>query len=216
MGFLKYFYAAGLAVIFLLQTAIISLNLVESGIRLPGGSSALGLFRRQEEEVQPVYTYRGHTCHVEPKTEPVPDPGIPHCEPTPTEHIRDAHQSKVQRVANFFCGHYFSENITTNQDPAIMPISATLYASNRDKEFWPVYNVYQWDYEFEQTHVRKRDDIYYVTIDWREGCSMEDLPPTTQTECQNRLYYSWSRCNNKGRGGMLEWGCLKYSIVTVY
>lgn len=66
--------------------------------------------------------------------------------------------------------------------------------------------------------IKPADDVYDFKVDWVEGCATDGrlyhVTPMEKKECTDLFKSIWKRCNNQGRGGMLELGCLTYSIVT--
>lgn len=68
---------------------------------------------------------------------------------------------------------------------------------------------------------------YQYNIWWKEGCTLADNGPTAvfaadplilgqdagPTMCQDTLWKNWKECNNGGRGGNVQIGCLIYEFM---
>ncbi|KAI3392032.1 hypothetical protein diail_6328 [Diaporthe ilicicola] len=57
---------------------------------------------------------------------------------------------------------------------------------------------------------------YNMKIEWKEGCvapgdgTMDVVNPGHGVSCRDILLMTWKNCNNGGRGGKLDYGCLTY------
>lgn len=137
-----------------------------------------------------------------PKIAPVNPPGELDCEPTPVEKPKDAHEGKLEMVAENFCNEYANFE---DQDPANLPIEKTLFALFD--------TVVEWSFGD-----RSEDDVYDMKIELVEGCNVDGplnvAKPVEGHACVDIFKSAWKQCNNQGRGGSLVAGCLRYSVAT--
>ena len=137
-----------------------------------------------------------------PTVSPVDPPSAPSCYPIPTGHLQDSHDYNVDTSAKNFCKKYASDTVTdstVNIDHTFSTDSEVQYAEGNDA----------------------KDDTYDFTILSVDGCDPGDggynlKQPVNDNSCKDILKNAWKNCNNKGRGGVITAGCLKYGIRTVY
>lgn len=63
--------------------------------------------------------------------------------------------------------------------------------------------------------------VWDIKVEDVEGCLTEEQhgerrymsQPTVKYSCVDVLYDLWRQCDNKGRGGSVEIGCLKYTMI---
>ena len=85
-----------------------------------------------------------------------------------------------------------------------------------DAEWWPASDNFSW-----------QSDIYEFRVEGVEGCELPApkkkgkkeqklnlMKPLKHKKCKNILADAWKHCDNAGRGGSLQAGCLRYSIHT--
>lgn len=201
-------FSSLLALVLILQTTIIYLKLAHSGVEvMPARYSEAGLVRRQDDTEVP--TYYGHLCTPTRTVDPIPAPGINHCEPNPDVKPMDAHEHRVLHVAEYFCSNDFDTILSTDQDGVSLPIQKNYLVTFIGDED----SVVEWTFPEHQ-----QSDVYDVMIDWREGCTRDPHErAVSDVVCTKNMVTAWKSCNNnQGRGGTLELGCLNYSIVTKY
>ena len=152
-----------------------------------------------------------------PKVEPVIPLGNLQCQPAPTWKYRDSHRLMVERVSREFCNVYCASD---DADPAILPIAKMF--TGRTPE-WGDTTIEDWSVGFlRNKKIKKRDDVYDFKVELIEGCTPEKTPsgglslrrPLEVDGCQEIMFSAWRQCDNKGRGGSLTAGCLKYTIAT--
>lgn len=148
----------------------------------------------------------------QPKVEPVNPPGNLQCEPPPDGKYRDAHRRIVEAISMEFCNIYCASD---NQDPANMPIvklfTATKWHFHLMVDDWSVGYL-------RHRKVHRADDVYDFTVELVKGCTPDGTfnlwKPVGNHRCADILLSAWDQCNNKGRGGSLVAGCIRYGIVT--
>lgn len=230
MGFLKPFFAASLAIVFLSQITTICAGRVQPRIEmmpakssnvgliprnhldnLPAGSSDIGLFPRQDQSDD--WRYFGHRCRIEGQIDPIPPPGQLTCEPPPHGKHNDAREHKLMQLADHFCENYFdTRNGTAVQDPVRLPLSKTFWLTTQSKDTWPQPDIFLWEKNMEP-----HNDVWSFTVDWVYGCSTDDLPPITLDDCATHFWEAWRACTgNKGAGGTLSIGCYRYTAQSVF
>lgn len=146
-------------------------------------------------------------------------PGLLHCEPSPTGEYYDSHRRRVKEASDFFCDHFANSE---ERDLTMAPIAREVYVKTHTIEYlnwdWPtVANDIE---EWYGSNV-KRADVYAFNVEVVEGCipkgeKVNLARPVKHHKCRYILYDAWKHCNNKGRGGSLQAGCLKYSIRTKF
>ena len=61
-------------------------------------------------------------------------------------------------------------------------------------------------------------DHWQVNVTDTETCNLGLVEerymerPTGQYDCKALMFATWRQCNNKGRGGSVEAGCMKFSM----
>ena len=136
------------------------------------------------------------------------------CEPSPEPNAKfyDSHEKKVKVAAWNFC--FYNARGINGQQIAIklsaLPITRTVVP----KRFLYAHNE-------EWAEGRKGEtDVYDLRVDWIEGCQpdsrtgLNPMQPLFDADCEKVIHEAWKQCNNKGRGGSLVAGCMRYSIKT--
>lgn len=148
----------------------------------------------------------------QPKVEPVNPPGNLQCQPSPTKKYRHSHELRLLAIAQEFCNIYGASD---NQDPDNLPVVK-------------VFSARMWDYGLvaddwsvgflANREIHKTDDVYNFKLELVEGCTpdgkLDIARPVPHHTCLDILHSAWRHCNNKGRGGSLVAGCIRYTIVT--
>ena len=132
------------------------------------------------------------------------------CQPTPSECAQkgeggceseyrfDTSKEQALLAAKTFC-----ENIALDHDGEAAPIGE-LFSWVKGTELVDNYAV--------------ANEVWAIGIEDDKGCTTgapERYPyrPTIDFDFFSILYGSWRQCNNMGRGGIVEAGCLRYTMV---
>ncbi|KAL8766194.1 MAG: hypothetical protein Q9209_006959 [Squamulea sp. 1 TL-2023] len=132
----------------------------------------------------------------EPTIAPVDPPSEPNCYLAPTGKYKDAQKSVVDFSAPDFC-YTYREQILHEGDAKV---------------------------EFKVDALGSGNFNGYVSVEWIAGCSHAEgyhigdpspLNPdwASAKACTDLLSANWYKCNNKGRGGCVNAGCLSYCLV---
>lgn len=184
--------------------------------------------------------------NISPATTPfVNPPGLLQCQPRPflEWRYRDAHRLRVKQASEFFCDHFTTWKV---EDYATFtPIVKTVRVSSHASELWsiPLPGVMDDAEEWPPTDNSSFEpDIYDFRIELVKGCKPPPAPSDKDNEKKNKkkqkeakemqllnlmkplkhknckiiLQHAWKHCNNAGRGGSLQAGCLRYSIHTKF
>lgn len=154
------------------------------------------------------------------------------CEPSPPpgEKYRDSRWRKMRMAADFFCRHFSSTTVTDYT--TLKPIANSVNVTGGPETFWGA-DLPQTVEELDDQEVKwnlRKAEVYTFRVELVEGCETPDRPeylnnenmavhlwwPLPGVSCVDVMSSAWKRCNNKGRGGSLQAGCLRYGIRTVY
>lgn len=146
------------------------------------------------------------------KVDPVRPFGNAQCEPRPSGRYKDSHGWAVQGVSREFCNAYCASE---DADPAILPIRKLFVGRSMRVGF----TIEDWGVGYlRHQQVHASDDVYVLTVEKVEGCTQEGKlnlrQPADNAKCMDLMHTAWRMCNNKGRGGSLVSGCIRYSIST--
>lgn len=165
-------------------------------------------------------------------TDPMDPPGAKICEPSPKEQYLDAHEWPLMTAAEYFCKEWASPKGEHNPD-TMLPIQRSVFNWNEDfgayemvrhheniewKDGYLIYKTPSLQYY----GTEKSDDIYNFTISRVLGCALRPGQRWNFTEplkgemCDQLLPRAWKECNNQGRGGSIQAGCLRYQTVTLF
>lgn len=136
-----------------------------------------------------------------------------YCWPPPTGKYKDSHRERVEAISMEFCNIYCA---SSDEDQANLPIRK-LFSAHK----WKFgLGIDDWSVGFlRNKKIHRANDVYDFKVELVEGCMPEGIlldlrRPVGDERCYDILVAAWSRCNNKGRGGSLQAGCLRYSIAT--
>ena len=126
-----------------------------------------------------------------PTVAPVDPPSQPSCVPTPTDHVKDAHEGEMQKVAKFFCDQYASN--TNAQAP--ISITQTVMAGERTEGRTSV------DIAFDYTPSEgNQDDVYDIKLTSVPNCTPKDgfnlATPVANNNCADILHTAWKNCES--------------------
>ena len=156
----------------------------------------------------------------------VDPPGILRCEPAPaaSEKYQDAHYRRVRESSGFFCEKFAS---STEQDYTMTPIVKSVNVTERGGgnilgipfpslvddveewgggEYWKHSDVFDFRLEI----VRDCKPFDWDPVHYSKTLNL--AKPVRHNRCKHILKSAWKQCNNRGRGGSLQAGCLRYSI----
>ena len=195
----------------------------EESIGTEGRSECISYYRCASKydktfHAETINDLRHEPLPVSPPTstvDPVNPPGNLQCNPRPTGHYRHSHQKRVKAVAMEFCNDYcLPENL---ENPSrLLPIYKMFTAKKTPD--WGM-AVDDWSVSYLRfKKITKRDDVYDLSVEMVQGCEQEGWVnlrfPSNVTTCRDILYSAWRQCDNKGRGGSLVAGCVRYGIST--
>ena len=150
------------------------------------------------------------------KIEPIDPPGNLHCHKAPGKDrpYRDSHRLLVEAMSMYFCDVYGAAD---DQDPRNLPILKMISPSMW--KYW--FSVNDWSTEhLSGGEPPISDDVYDFSIRLIDGCTpsgngrLNLAWPVRNHKCLDLLVSAWAQCDNKGRGGEIEAGCLRYGIST--
>ncbi|KAG6988919.1 hypothetical protein G7Y79_00068g096180 [Physcia stellaris] len=124
----------------------------------------------------------------------------PDCFPIPEGHIFDTHESAVKQATKYFAANYAQTIIAASDGP----VNVTQYLNHGLS-----------DNPFDNNDLG--DDQFLASILSVDECHSDyNLgEPLTGLKCEDIMYHCWKSCTgNKGRGGSITAGCLKYSFGT--
>ena len=127
-----------------------------------------------------------------PTVAPVDPPSQPSCVPNPTDHVKDAHEDEMQKVAKFFCDKYASS--TNAQAP--INIAQTVMAGQRSEGRGSVDIAF--DYP---TNEGNQDDVYDITLTSVPNCTPAGgafnlATPVANNQCADILHNAWKTCES--------------------
>jgi hypothetical protein len=126
-----------------------------------------------------------------PTVAPVDPPSQPSCVPTPTGHVKDAHEGEIQKVAKFFCDQYASN--TNAQAP--ISITQTVMAGVRTEGRASLDIAY--DYPPSEGN---QDDVYDIKLTSVPNCTPQGgfnlATPVANNKCVDILHTAWKNCKS--------------------
>lgn len=161
-----------------------------------------------------------------PKPHFVDPPGNLRCEPAPTasEKYQDAHYRRVKASSGFFCKNLVSSILQDyTMTPIVKSVSAT-ESGGGNFLFIPLPSLIDDVEEWQGGEYRKGSDVFDFRLEVVPDCrpftwdpvhnstKLNLAKPVRHNSCKHILSSAWKQCNNRGRGGSLQAGCLRYSI----
>ena len=156
---------------------------------------------------------------------PAIPPAANSCNPSPSGTYKDSHEDRVWDTANWFCDG-LRDNVNPKPSPTTVSIAVTARAD------------IGWVGEYRDN--KSQDDVFQLGVKAIPGCTPPNgywdfAEPVHGFKCKNLVHDIWSKCkfscplrndsacssevlagDNKGRGGSVVAGCIKYSLNTVY
>ena len=124
-----------------------------------------------------------------PTIAPVDPPSQPSCVPNPANHVKDAHEGEMQKVAKFFCDQYASN--TNAQAP--ISIAQTVMAGERSMDRTTIDVAF--DYPPSEG---SQDDVYEIKLTSVPDCTPNGgfnlATPVANNQCADILHTAWKNC----------------------
>lgn len=190
-------------------------------------------FKREEDknlcddggcEIPPPFDYK--SSFVDP-------PGELRCEPPPPSEYRDSHKGKVKDASGYFCKHWANAKyFDRHMDPIVKTVQVKNYPIflMGHKFPGPANDIGEW-----QEKNQNQDDVYEIRLEVIEDCEpdladkddhdddgaaekkmLNPVKAIRHPSCKKLFTQAWKECNNLGRGGSIQAGCLRYSIRTKF